>query len=108
MTHINSLSTYLLGFRNDIFKLLPMKEAHNSGCDNHLSEYLETLIDNAKGATKTFPELNKQRKYIYVTNNLSFLAESDIPFVKWRKTILSSTRGIDDLRKIYDGGTTNE
>lgn len=101
----NSLSTYLLGFRNDVFKLLPMKETADSGTDNHLADYLDMLISNVKGAMKTFPELEKQRRFINVANNLYYLAENEVSFAKWRKIILNSTRSIEDLKLSYDGGS---
>lgn len=101
----NGLSTYLLGFRNDVFKLLPMKETADAGTDNHLADYLDMLISNVKGAMKTFPELEKQRRFINVVNNLSYLAENEVPFAKWRKIILNSTRSIEDLKFSYNGGS---
>lgn len=104
----SGLFTYLFGFRNDVFKLLPMKESADIGDDNHLLEYLDTLISNARGALLTFPELNTEKKYINVTNNLCYLLDAQAPFSKWRKIVLNSTRNIEDLRDRYSGETKNE
>ena len=37
---MTKISTFLSTLRNDVFKLLPMKEAFNEGRDNHISEYI--------------------------------------------------------------------
>lgn len=99
--NLYSIITYLLGFRNDVFKLLPMRESSDCGVDNHIEEYLDGLISNAKGALIIFPELKKEKKFISVANDLCFLSDHTSTFQKWRKTILSSTRNIEDLKEKY-------
>lgn len=94
---------FLLGFRNDVFKLLPMKEAEMKGMKNHLSDYLDSLVVNAKGSVVAYPELSAHKQYIYVINNLAFLMSNKVDFNRWRKIILNSTRHIDDLYVSFGG-----
>lgn len=98
---------FLLGFRNDVFKLLPMKEAEMKGMKNHLSDYLDSLVVNAKGSVVAYPELSAHKQYIYVINNLAFLMSNKVDFNRWRKIILNSTRHIDDLYVSF-GGVKND
>lgn len=109
---MNSITTYLLGFRDDIFKLLPMKETYDGGETNHIYQYLEMLIINAKGAMVSFPQLKAQKKYLTVANNLNYLfTEKELTFAEWRKIILKSTRYINDLQLLHnkdDGGGGDE
>ena len=57
---VTKISTFLSTLRNDVFKLLPMKEAFNEGKDNHISDYIYSLIVTAEGALVTFKELDKE------------------------------------------------
>lgn len=94
---MNELKNYLLGLRGDIFKLLPMKEAELEGMDNHLSDYVESLLINLTGATKTFPVLVTKKHFMRVLNNIQYIANHQIDFSLWRKIILNSTGTIDHL-----------
>ena len=100
---MGDLTNFLLRFRNDVFKLLPMKEDELNGKNNHLFEYLDSLVVNAKGSTITYPELSMQKKFLYVINDLSFLLSNEASFEKWRKIILDSTGSINKLYLIYEG-----
>lgn len=100
---MNDVLNFLLGFRNDVFKLLPMKEAENNGVNNHLKDYLDSLVVNAKGSIVAYPELSTQKQYLYVVNNLAFLMSNEIEFSRWRKIVLSATRDIDDLYLNFGG-----
>lgn len=100
---MKNISNFLLGFRNDVFKLLPMKEAEMDGTDNHLKDYLESLLVNAKGSVVVYPELSTQKQFLYAINNLAFLLSNEVTFSRWRNIVLSSTRSIDDVYLIYGG-----
>ena len=104
---MNDVLNFLLGFRNDVFKLLPMKEAENNGVKNHLKDYLDSLVVNAKGSIVAYPELSAQKQYLYVVNNLAFLMSNEVEFSRWRKIVLSATRDIDDLYLNF-GGLKND
>lgn len=101
---MEDISRFLLGFRNDIFKLLPMREAEINGSDNHLQEYLDALVVHAKGSLVTYPELSKQKRYLYVINDLAFLSSHQPSFARWRQIVLSSTGDINKLYLFYGGG----
>ena len=94
---MKQLIKYLNCITGDVFKLLPMKEAEMKGQDNHLGEYLETLIVNLKGAVGTYPELANEKQFLYIINSLQFLADNTIEFKQWRRIVLSSTRYINNI-----------
>ena len=88
-----TLNTYLFSLRNKVFKLLPMREAHDEGEDNHLGEYLDNLCSNFLGAFYCYPELARTSEIVEVYNNVVFLKNNmDVEFGKWRSLILRSTR----------------
>ena len=102
---MKNISTFLIKLRNDVFKILPMKESADKGKENHLPDYIYSLVVNAEGAMATFDVLESQKAFIYVINNLNYLRlHSDIEFANWRKIILNCTRSLDDLSKKYSGG----
>ena len=92
------LNTYLSSLRNKVFKLLPMREAHDRGDDNHLNEYLENLCSNFSGAFDCYPELADVREIVEVYNNIAFLkSNKEVEFTKWRSIVLRSTRLIQTV-----------
>lgn len=99
---MKEVTYFLRSFRNDVFKLLPMKEAYDEGTENHIHEYLDSLITNAKGSMVAYPELLACKQYLYTINNLSYLYENkEVEFSKWRKIVLDSTQSINDLYWLY-------
>lgn len=99
---MDSLKTYLSNLQNKIFKLLPMKEAHNAGENIHLSEYLINLCSNFDGAFAFYPELSEVREIVEVRNNVEFLKnEIDLDFKRWRAIVLRSTRLVHDTLERY-------
>ena len=102
---MKNTSMFLLKLRNDVFKLLPMKEQSDKGKDNHLIDYLYSLIITTEGGVNTFAELGDQKSYVYVVTNLNYLhSHPDIEFANWRKIILNCTRSLDDLKIKFSGG----
>lgn len=100
---MEQLLNYLSNLRGDVFKLLPMKESEMSGMNNHLNDYIESLVVNVGGALTTYPILASQKQYLYVINNLQYLLNQPVEFKKWRKIVLNSTRSIDNLYLLYGG-----
>lgn len=99
---METIVTYLTSLQNKVFKLLPMREAYDSGEDNHLYDYLDNLQSNYKGVFLSFPELTKNEKLVEVQNNISFfIGSEDIEFKKWRATVLRSTRLIHSVLDEY-------
>lgn len=103
---MEQLKKYLSSLRGDVFKLLPMKESEMNGLDNHINEYIESLIINLTGAIRTYPILATQKQYLYLVNNLQYICSHSVDFKQWRKIVLNLTRSIDDLYVLY-GGETN-
>ena len=97
MDNTNSVSVYLNTLQNRIFKLLPMRENFDKGFDNHIPEYIDNLLSSCKGAAVTFPQLACNGMFIEIQNNLSFLQADDVPFKKWRATVLRTTRFVHAL-----------
>ena len=100
---MEQLRNFLSSLRGDVFKLLPMKESEMSGLNNHMSEYIESLIINLTGAMTTYPILASQKQYLYVVNNMQYIHGHSVDFKQWRKIILNSTRNIDNLCVLYGG-----
>ena len=99
------LITYLICLRNKIFKLLPMREAHDKGEENHLGDYLENLYVYFDGGFGCYPELTREREIIEALGNVAFLKNnSDIDFKKWRSIILRSIRLVNAVASKYSGG----
>ena len=94
--------TYLKSLQDKVFKLLPMREAYDSGEDNRLYEYIDNLLSNYMGAFVCYPEFGEKRILIEVQNNIAFLqSDRDINFQKWRATVLRSTRLIGKVIDEY-------
>lgn len=98
-----ALNTYLTSLRNKVFKLLPMREAHDNGEENHLCEYLENLCANYAGAFACYPELADSREVVEVYNNIAFLKNNEVEFAKWRSIVLRSTRLIQSVARRAEG-----
>lgn len=105
---MEQLKSYLKSLRGDIFKLLPMKEAEMEGVDNHVLEYVESIIVNLTGALTTYPVLATQKQYLYVINNVQYIYKHSVNFKQWRKIILNSTRSIDNLYLACGGNEDGE
>lgn len=102
---MNNISTFLLKLRNDVFKLLPMKEATDAGKNNHIEDYIYSLVITAEGAVSTYCSLEESKAYIYVINNLNYLRNhTNMEFKDWRRIILNCTRSLDDMKKLFGGG----
>lgn len=86
-----------------MFKILPMKEDALIGIENHLDEYILTLLDNMAGAVENFPVLKNEKKFIYVQNNIYYLAHEESTLKKWRKYILDSRKLLAELKEKYGG-----
>ena len=94
---------YLLGLRGDVYKLLPMREAEENGREPFVNEYLDALLVNVSGALRTYPELAKQKKYLWVVNNLQYLSIVYVEFAKWRTIVLNTVSAIADLVEMLGG-----
>ncbi len=104
---MKELINYLSSLKKDIFKLLLMKEDELEGRDNHLPEYLGSLLMNMRGALLTYPMLGEQKSYLYALNNLQYIYKYDVSFACWRKIVLGSGKDIGGLC-VYYGGEQGE
>lgn len=99
---MHTLNTYLTSLRNKVFKLLPMREAHDNGEENHLDEYLDNLCANYTGAFACYPELADVRETVEVYTNIAFLKNNEVEFAKWRSIVLRSARLIQSVAIKYE------
>ena len=104
MSETSSISVYLTSLQNRVFKLLPMKEGFDQGTDNHIFDYVDNILSSCKGAMVIFPQLSRDNMFIEIQNNLSFLQTKDVPFSKWRATVLRTTRFVHTLSDKYQQG----
>lgn len=92
------VETYLTSLQGKIFKLLPMREASDQGVDNHLDDYIDNLCANYEGALACYPELSSVREMAEVQSNIwSLRRNTKCDFLKWRSTVLRSTRLIQTV-----------
>ena len=99
---MDTLATYLNALKNKVFKLLPMREAYDSGADNHLSEYIINLCNNCEGAFACHSSLSAMPEIVEVRNNIEFLKNNlNIDFKKWRSIVLRSTRLVSSVSSKY-------
>lgn len=98
MENYNTIASYLVVIRNDIFKLLPMKESEGEG--SGLKKYLENLICNLSGALSRFG-LGKHKQFVYALTNLQYLYDNNVEFEKWRRLVLNTVSGINGLAEEY-------
>lgn len=101
---MEQLVVFLKDVTGDIFKILPMKEDSLRGTENYLNDYISSLLVNLTGATKMYPELAKQKQYLYIINNLQYLNNNQADFSQWRRIILGSTNNINKLITMFGGG----
>lgn len=99
----NQLLNYLASSRDAVFKLLPMKEEELKGADNHLNDFIDSLIVNIEGAMTTYSVLTEQKSYLWVVNNINFLRKNEVDFRRWRSIILNSTKKLNNLYVFYGG-----
>jgi hypothetical protein len=104
---MEQLSNYLGGLIGDVFKLLPMKEDERNGVENYLSKYLNGLKITITGAISTYPCLANDKEYLYIINNLNYIADNNVEFTCWRTVILDSTHRLSDLRDKYAHSVPN-
>lgn len=93
--------TYLVKLQGKIFKLLPMREAHDAGAENHLEEYLKNLCTTYAGAFTCYPELAMVGELAEVYGNIAFLSNNSVTFSKWRSIVLRSTRLMQAVASRY-------
>lgn len=102
---MDTVQTYLSGLRNKVFKLLPMREAYDTGVNNHIEEYLINLCTNCDGAFACYPSLASIREVIEVRNNIEFLKNNiDLDYKRWRAIVLRSTRLTSNVLSTYEKG----
>lgn len=99
---MRALNTYLTSLRDMIFKLLPMREEHDEGTENHIGEYIENLYANYAGAFACYPELEGVKEVVEVYNNIAFLKDNEVEFARWRSMVLRSTRLIQSVALKYE------
>lgn len=110
-----ALSNYLLGLQNKIFKLLPMREAYDMGVDNYVYRYVDNLKLNCVGATKVYPALIEEIRFLDVIATIATIADmkDKMPFSTFRSAIFRSTRLIhtlleEELEREKQGGKCDE
>jgi hypothetical protein len=76
-----------------VYKILPLKEEQNS----YLSEYLDSLLIQLKGALVTYPELSSNIKYIAVINSIQYFSGNNFSTRQCKREVFKC---IDNITKI--------
>ena len=86
---------FLKKIKNDIFKILPLKEESNSG----LSDYIDSVSVQLNGAIHTYPFLSEDTDYLTVINVINYLKNNDFSTKQCKREVFKC---LDVLTKIAD------
>lgn len=86
---------FLKKIKNDIFKILPLKEESNSG----LSDYIDSVSVQLNGAIHTYPFLSEDIDYLTVINVINYLKNNDFSTKQCKREVFKC---LDVLTKIAD------
>lgn len=97
-----TLETYIRSLTGHVFKILPLKEAVDRGEPVQVAEYIQSLVCDAAGAMRIFPELNDSVEYGAVLNVLSFLSTEPFDHKTCKREVFKMLRVLNRIAK--DGG----
>lgn len=86
---------FLNGLTGSIYKILPLKEDENT----FLSEYLDSLVIQLKGAEETYPELSSNVKYIYIVNIVQYFCNHPFTVKQCKREVFKCIRNINTIQK---------
>lgn len=67
-----TLATFVSSLPKKIYKILPLFEDARCGKQVFLSEYIDSLLIELRGAFETFPEMTESEMYISVVNTVHY------------------------------------
>lgn len=86
---------FLNGLTGSVYKILPLKEDENP----FLSEYLDSLVIQLKGAEETYPELSSNVKYIYIVNIIQYFCNNPFTVKQCKREVFKCIRNIDRIQE---------
>ncbi len=89
------ISKFLNGLVGAIYKILPLKEDENS----YLSDYLDSLVVQLKGALETYPELASNVRYISVINSIQYFRKNDYTVKQCKREVFKCIKDIEKIQK---------
>lgn len=77
---IIKLKTFINRFTGHVYKIIPLKEYETIDAEEgiHLSEYIDSVAIEAKGALTTFDKLADNMDFVTVVNILNYLNENEV------------------------------
>lgn len=87
------VNDFLNNIIGSIYKVLPLKEEKN----DYLSDYIDGLLIQLKGASFTYPVLSSNSKYISVINSIQYFYNNDFTDIQCKREVFKC---IDYINKI--------
>lgn len=97
-----SLLKYIHHITGRIFKIIVLKETYQREEEPLLDEYVDSMIIEMKGATRTFPVLERNEGYISVINTLNGLRMSEITMAKCRREVFKMCNLLNKIEREAD------
>ena len=97
------LYIYIHALTGRVFKILPLKEREDRGEEVFLSDYIEGLWNDMRGAFGTFPELETIPEYVAVCNKVSFLNVEEFNLRVCRREVFSALKLLNKLEADLGG-----
>jgi hypothetical protein len=94
---------YLDSLKAKIWKLLPMREDSDSGQDNHLPEYLKSLIVEVIGALMLHDVLKRDGYYHSIVNTLTYMSAHKLGHIEWRAEVFKMMKALERML-VKEGG----
>lgn len=89
------INDYLNDIIGKIYKVLPLKEEGNS----YLSEYLDSLLIQLKGAETTYLLLSSNPRYISIVNCIQYFCDNDFTSRQCKREVFRCIESIKQIQK---------
>lgn len=89
---------FLKKIKNDIFKILPLKEESNNG----LIDYIDSVSIQLNGAIHTYPFLSEDIDYLTVVNIVNYLKNNDFSIKQCKREVFKCLDILNKITKKYE------
>lgn len=95
-----SMEVFLASLIGRIYKILPLFEDTSRGDEVFVGEYIDSLLMELKGATRTFPRLGRSPKYINIVNTVHYMNAclEKVTLFQCRREIFKMIAFVEDMK----------
>ena len=86
---------FIKKMKNEIFKILPLKEETNAG----LYDYIDSVSVQLNGALYTYPFLSEDSDYVAVLNIINYLKRNKFNVKQCKREVFKC---LEILNKVYE------